>query len=259
MAAPTINQGGFMSFIRKIPGFRSGKIWKMGLASFFYIILFFGIIDAVSSPSSPEQKTHLNSETTNQQKVPICKPNWQCSDWSSCTPSGTQTRACTDFNNCKVTTNKPVESQRCNYVAPAEVIGKAFTVGSVQYNITKVFTSSVIGNGIYKFADGIYVLIGMTIENEGKDYTLLNSGSFIIEDAEGRKYNADTTAMIYLSSWGYQPLLLKNLGGGLTTAGYIVFDVPKDDKGLELLIDTGIFDKDKRIIIGDVAMLRKII
>ena len=42
-----------------------------------------------------------------------CTPNWSCSTWNQCSASGTQARACTDFNSCGVVTNKPVESQAC--------------------------------------------------------------------------------------------------------------------------------------------------
>ena len=43
---------------------------------------------------------------------PACTPNWQCSDWSSCS-QGTQTRTCTDLNSCGTTQGKPPESQSC--------------------------------------------------------------------------------------------------------------------------------------------------
>jgi len=46
-------------------------------------------------------------------ETPKCTPNWKCSSWSDCSQTGTQTRTCTDENNCGVTTNKPTESQTC--------------------------------------------------------------------------------------------------------------------------------------------------
>ena len=47
-----------------------------------------------------------------------CTPVWQCTTWTKCSPERTQTRNCTDKNNCGTTTGKPVESQSCNYVPP---------------------------------------------------------------------------------------------------------------------------------------------
>lgn len=42
-----------------------------------------------------------------------CIPSWTCSSWSSCI-AGSQTRTCTDSNNCGTTTNKPATSQSCS-------------------------------------------------------------------------------------------------------------------------------------------------
>lgn len=56
--------------------------------------------------------------------VPTCMPNWQCTSWSTCNAvynstcsnyaSGTQTRTCTDLNNCGTTSGKPAEIQSCS-------------------------------------------------------------------------------------------------------------------------------------------------
>lgn len=48
---------------------------------------------------------------------PSCMPSWQCSNWSICSTSETQTRVCSDVNNCGSTKNKPTESQSCHYQA----------------------------------------------------------------------------------------------------------------------------------------------
>ncbi len=44
-----------------------------------------------------------------------CTESWSCPDWStiSCV-SGTQTRTCTDLNNCGTIISKPLESQSCS-------------------------------------------------------------------------------------------------------------------------------------------------
>ncbi len=41
-----------------------------------------------------------------------CTENWTCTTWSACA-GGTQTRTCTDSNNCGTIVNKPTESQSC--------------------------------------------------------------------------------------------------------------------------------------------------
>jgi hypothetical protein len=41
-----------------------------------------------------------------------CTPSWTCGSWSACSNSS-QSRTCTDSNNCGVITNKPAETQSC--------------------------------------------------------------------------------------------------------------------------------------------------
>ena len=50
---------------------------------------------APSSPSSSEASTSGGSGGS------ACSPNWNCGDWSYCGPGLTQTRSCTDKNNCQ--------------------------------------------------------------------------------------------------------------------------------------------------------------
>jgi len=42
----------------------------------------------------------------------LCEENWTCTEWSSCV-NETQTRTCTDANNCGTTVNKSAVSQTC--------------------------------------------------------------------------------------------------------------------------------------------------
>lgn len=45
-----------------------------------------------------------------------CSSNWQCTNWTTCAPSGSQTRICTDTNGCNPPTiTKPLEQQACTF------------------------------------------------------------------------------------------------------------------------------------------------
>ena len=44
-----------------------------------------------------------------------CTPNWQCSDWDTCT-NGQQSRTCIDSNSCGTTQNKPLTAQSCGCI-----------------------------------------------------------------------------------------------------------------------------------------------
>jgi len=49
---------------------------------------------------------------------PVCTPNWSCSDWQplpetiACGATSTQTRTCTDSNDCGIEEEKPIEEQQ---------------------------------------------------------------------------------------------------------------------------------------------------
>lgn len=47
------------------------------------------------------------------QQAGTCLEDWDCTDWGSCS-DGTQTRTCTDLNNCGTTNTKPAETQSCS-------------------------------------------------------------------------------------------------------------------------------------------------
>ncbi len=42
-----------------------------------------------------------------------CTPNWSCNDWSYCGPTLTQTRSCTDVNNCQVPKEESRPCEAC--------------------------------------------------------------------------------------------------------------------------------------------------
>ena len=47
--------------------------------------------------------------------LPPCIEDWQCTEWSECDSSQTQTRTCEDLNSCGTQDNKPSETQSCDY------------------------------------------------------------------------------------------------------------------------------------------------
>ena len=65
-----------------------------------------------STPGDPQCVS--KNDTT---EADSCTTNWQCSDWSACL-DGTQTRTCTDANNCGSSNGKPSEAQSCITPAP---------------------------------------------------------------------------------------------------------------------------------------------
>jgi hypothetical protein len=74
--------------------------------------------EATSTEQVNQGQTLLDSTSTEATSTqPVCTPNWQCSDWQPLpdTVCGgetfTQTRNCTDLNNCGTDEGKPAETQ----------------------------------------------------------------------------------------------------------------------------------------------------
>lgn len=61
------------------------------------------------------ERTESSEPTQPPAQEVQCAPDWQCGEWSECTPAGIQTRTCTDVNSCGTTSGKPTESQSCDY------------------------------------------------------------------------------------------------------------------------------------------------
>ena len=69
-----------------------------------------------------------------------CKESWSCNSWSSCV-NGTQTRICTDKNDCGTNLSKPADNQGCN-----ETI-------TLQSNQSSTFKSLFVCNMDWKCGD----------------------------------------------------------------------------------------------------------
>jgi len=55
--------------------------------------------------------------------TPVCQENWQCIEFSECV-NGSQTRTCSDLNDCGTTAQKPALTQSCEAPAPSKAPSK---------------------------------------------------------------------------------------------------------------------------------------
>jgi hypothetical protein len=107
---------------------------------------------------TPPQTTTTTQPPTNQTTTTtttttsICQERWVCTDWSPCV-NKSQTRTCTDENNCGTDLNKPFESQPCS---PTE--GGSQPTGGTVSPITGFFVA-LTGNPLYYI--GIILVIAI--------------------------------------------------------------------------------------------------
>jgi len=191
------------------------------------------------------EQTQQATELIQEEKT--CMPDWTCGSWSECSKSGTQTRLCADINECGLNSGKPSEIQTCTYQYS---LGDKVIVEEVAYTIHSKTENNQIGeyNEYIGFmgetADGIFYIFDITLENVGKESTTFWGSNIKIYDTQGRTFDHDTTAEIYLDdSFSYD-----QLQPGLPKRGKIVFDVPKKLKGKLEISSTELFSDKKEYI-----------
>ena len=97
---------------------------KSILLGLVFIMIFTLGCTQTTQYTCPDGSNVSNLDLCNKTE-PSCMKNWQCENWSVCSPTGTQTRECIDLNNCGGTKNKLSEIQSCIYYKPKVV--KNFT------------------------------------------------------------------------------------------------------------------------------------
>ncbi len=187
-----------------IPGFRSGKSWKMGLAfiGYFFIIM---ILLASISPNNSDKNA------------------------SPSTPQAQNSKA----------------SQ------PTAKLGDKVIAGDFAYTFNDMTKSKQIGENVAgtffgEKADGIFIILDVTIENMGKESNNILIGSYVkILDDQGRTFEHNPTAEIYLKDDAFT---FTQLQPGLPKRGKIVFDVPENING-KIELSTGLWSSDTKYVL----------
>lgn len=117
-------------------------------------------------------------------------------------------------------------------------VGDSVDLGDLTLTVNNVLILPVLGTGyVSSFADGTFVVVEVSIENRGKDIKTIITSNFKVVDSQDRSYDWSSKS-IYLNSMGLTPLeIIKNIGPGLKTTGYMAFDVPVNDTGLMLEVN----------------------
>ena len=71
--------------------------------------------NAENQNSNVDDSSTFPDANTGEDASVLCIEDWSCLEWGSCESDGTQTRVCTDDNNCGTSDEKPTTSQNCVY------------------------------------------------------------------------------------------------------------------------------------------------
>lgn len=117
---------------------------------------------------------------------------------------------------------------------PKEIIssiGKEIEVGNFVYIINGFRYTKTIGNDIVgETADGIFLLVELTVTNISNETRTLDGSLFSVTDKDGAKFEHSMSGSTALGMSGGKTLFLKEFHPKIKTKGTLVFEVPS--KGL---------------------------
>ena len=121
-------------------------------------------------------------------------------------------------------------------------IGEPVKVGDVVFTVHGTSTANNVGGEFGQKAQGTYLIVDVTVKNEGKKAITTDSSFFKLKVGD-TEYEADATADPFVNEAG-GGFFLQQVNPGVENKGKIVFDVPADvanSKDLILNVQTGFF------------------
>jgi Domain of unknown function (DUF4352) len=121
-------------------------------------------------------------------------------------------------------------------------IGEPLKVGDVVFTVHGTSTSNNVGGEFGQKAQGTYLIVDVTVKNEGKKAITTDSSFFKLKVGD-TEYEADAGADPFVNQNG-GGFFLQQVNPGVENKGKIVFDVPADvasSKDLILNVQTGVF------------------
>lgn len=124
-------------------------------------------------------------------------------------------------------------------------VGEPLKVGDVVFTINSQKKASNVGGQYGQNAKGEFVILNVTVKNEGKEAITTDSSFFKLLSGD-ITYEADSTAGIYANDDA--DFFYQSVNPGIEQKGNIVFDIPKDAKDLTVQVQTGMFGTETGVI-----------
>lgn len=133
--------------------------------------------------------------------------------------------------------------------APAAKIGDTVTDKDMAFAVTNFTTAKTLGSSFTKKdAQGTFQVISLKITNQSKETKTIDSSMFQLTDSQGRTFDRSVEGQSAqgFSEGGFD-LFLQQVQPGLSVNGDIVFDIPADATGLQLIVKGSVFSSGKKI------------
>jgi len=156
------------------------------------------------------------------------------------------------FSGCSdTTTNNPSANNDQVEQKQDYKVGDKFVVGYFNYFLQKVEQKSSVGNQFMSYkAGGVYEICYLSAVNGNNQPRYIDRNMFSVIDDQNRSYSVSSEATTaYVMEYNSQyDFFLKQANPGVQVDGLLVFDIPKDAKGLKLEVSGGFGSSEKAYI-----------
>ena len=141
--------------------------------------------------------------------------------------------------------NNPEEASR------ETTIGTEVHVGNFAYRVDDIeFRKSVGNEFVRETADGIFLIVYLSIMNIDTESHTLDGSMFSLTDMDGTKYEYSTEGSTALELSGYdETIFLKQCQPKIATSGILIFEVPQKDEYYLNLIGNFWGTKSKKVLL----------
>jgi Domain of unknown function (DUF4352) len=133
----------------------------------------------------------------------------------------------TKKGNQAISATKTVESTTEAPKVAYNKIGDVIPVENYIYRVDGIQFKKTLGNEFIKeTADGVFLLVPLSIKNISKESRTLDNSMFKLTDEQGTEYESSTRGTTAVEMSGEKTLFLKQCQPNIQTAGLLVFEVP---------------------------------
>lgn len=160
--------------------------------------------------------------------------------------AGSGTSSSSDTGS-ETSADAPAEDAKPGTESNPVAVGQTVELAGTRYTVKEAATSSSVGGEFGTNADGVFVVVTLTIENKKNETKTFMSSAAKLVATNGTEYSTDDDGSIYAEN----PLILEDMQPDLPKTGVLVFDVPADRvKGALLKVSDLFGDGDAYIALG---------
>lgn len=160
-------------------------------------------------------------------------------------------------SNAQSTTDPTTDAQtfsRRNDNSIQGLVGQSYDLGTISYKIERTKFKKFIG-GAYTLnkADGIFLIISLTVTNKGQNQIIIDNSYFQLADESGAvyEYSPDATATLEVSGVGGETFWGMTINPHVSKKAKVIFELPTKNKNYKLIFNDPFSEKSLEVYMND--------